>query len=182
MNYAKIDKNDITNGEGVCVSLWIQGCPIRCEGCHNSEIWEFNGGQAFTDNTLDEIFEALSANSVQRNFSVLGGEPLAPQNVIDVANILYHIKERFPDIKIYIWTGYEMRQLTRGYEFIVRDSALVSSNSTEEATALTMITETADYIIDGPYIAAERDITLKLRGSRNQHIWQRKNGKWEVLE
>ncbi len=186
MNYAKIDKNDITNGEGVCVSLWVSGCPEpHCPGCHNSEIWDFDCGQAFTNRTLDEIFEALSANGIQRNFSVLGGEPLAPRNVCDVASIIYHIREAYPDIKIYVWTGYEMWQLARRYEFspiLARSSSLASSRGLEEITALAMIFEAVDYIIDGPYVAAERDITLKLRGSRNQHIWKKENGKWIIVE
>lgn len=186
MNYAKIDKNDITNGEGVCVSLWVSGCPLHCSGCHNSEIWDFESGQLFTEDTMNEILSALSTNGIQRNFSVLGGEPLAPRNTCDVANIIHRIREAYPDIKIYVWTGYEMWQLARRYEFspiLARSSSLACSRSLEESIALATIFGTADYIIDGPYIEAERDITLKLRGSRNQHIWERQeDGGFHIIE
>lgn len=171
MNYAKIDKNDITNGEGVCVSLWVSGCSEpHCPGCHNSSLWGFDSGTPFTEDALNEIFTALSANGVQRNFSVLGGEPLAPQNIPTVASVVKKVHEHYPNIKIYLWSGYTFDYLRK--QIFPNDYGL----------ALQTIFQNINYLIDGPYIAAERDITLKLRGSRNQHIWKKEDGQWAVEE
>ena len=86
MRIAGLIKNDMVDGSGFCVSLWTQGCPHRCPGCHNPETWDFNGGTIITLNELEkEILEALNANGVERNFSVLGGEPLCEENLYDVA-------------------------------------------------------------------------------------------------
>ena len=81
MKYAGIIKNDIAAGEGVNVTFFSQGCPFRCEGCHNPETWDFEAGKEFTPQTLNDILESLSANGIQRNLSIMGGEPLAPENV-----------------------------------------------------------------------------------------------------
>lgn len=151
MRIAGLTKNDTTNGEGICVSLWVQGCPHRCKGCHNPESWDFNGGEyKNNDILLKEIYDAISANGIQRNFSILGGEPLAPQNINDTYYILWEVKQRYPSIKTFVWTGYTLEQLKEMY----KDTLL----------------ENVDVLIDGPFIEAERDITLKFRGSKNQRI------------
>lgn len=151
MRIASLIKNDTVNGEGVCVSLWVQGCPHHCKGCHNPEQWDFNGGEyKNNDILLEEIYNAITANGIQRNFSVLGGEPLAPQNINDTYYILWEVKQRFPSIKTFVWTGYTLEQLQEMY----KDTLL----------------ENVDVLIDGPFIKAERDITLKFRGSKNQRI------------
>lgn len=151
VKYAAINKNDFINGEGVCVSLWVQGCPHHCKGCHNPEQWSFEGGN-YKDNDLlvEEIVEAISANGIQRNFSVLGGEPFAPQNMADVYEIIFKIKKQFPNIKVYVWSGYTLEELQTLY----KDNLL----------------NDVDVLIDGRFILEERDITLKLRGSKNQRI------------
>jgi anaerobic ribonucleoside-triphosphate reductase activating protein len=151
MRIAGLTKNDTTNGEGICVSLWVQGCPHHCKGCHNPESWDFNGGEyKNNDILLKEIYDAISANGIQRNFSILGGEPLAPQNINDTYYILWEVKQRYPSIKTFVWTGYTLEQLKEMY----KDTLL----------------ENVDVLIDGPFIKAERDITLKFRGSKNQRI------------
>lgn len=151
MRIADLIKNDTVNGEGICVSLWVQGCPHHCKGCHNPEQWDFNGGEyKNNDILLEEIYDAISANGIQRNFSILGGEPLAPQNINDTYYILWEVKQRYPSIKTFVWTGYTLEQLKKMY----KDTLL----------------ENIDVLIDGPFIKAERDITLKFRGSKNQRI------------
>lgn len=157
VRYAGLNKNDFINGEGVCVSLWVQGCPHHCPGCHNSEQWNFEGGKYINNQLLiKEIFTALTENGIQRNFSVLGGEPLAPQNINDTWEILWHVKRKFPDIKTYVWTGYTLEELYELYE---------SSKET--------LLENVDVLIDGRFELKQRDITLKLRGSSNQRILYR---------
>lgn len=151
MRIAGLTKNDTTNGEGICVSLWVQGCPHHCKGCHNPESWDFNGSEyKNNDILLEEIYDAISANGIQRNFSILGGEPLAPQNINDTYYILWEVKQRYPSIKTFVWTGYTLEQLKEMY----KDTLL----------------ENVDVLIDGPFIKAERDVTLKFRGSKNQRI------------
>lgn len=157
MRYAKINPNDVANGEGICVSLFVQGCPHRCKGCFNPETWDFEGGFEFTDREMNFILEALIANGVQRNFSVLGGEPLAPWNKETVLEIIKTVREKYKDIKIYLWTGYKLDRL--------KDPLI------EEIMLL------VDYIIDGPFEEDKKDLTLKLRGSSNQKIWDLTNVK-----
>lgn len=151
MKYAGIIKNDIANGPGFRVSFWTQGCPHRCEQCHNPEAWDFNGGYEFTEQTMQSILAAISANGITRGLSILGGEPLCFANAPLTVYVIKRVKEVYPDISIYLWTGY-LR---------------------EEIECLDILKD-IDVLIDGPYIAAERDITLPLRGSRNQRIFNLK--------
>lgn len=148
-------KNDIAAGEGVNVSFFTQGCPFKCKGCHNPQTWDFSGGKEFSPATLTELLDALSANGVKRNLSIMGGEPLCEENIFLVSLIILSVKEQFPDIKIYIWTGYT-------YEELEARSQLEPKIKT--------ILDNIDYLIDGPFILEERDITLAMRGSRNQRI------------
>lgn len=151
MKIATLNKNDFINGEGVSVSLWMQGCPHHCKGCHNPEQWNFDGGNEIDINKLlQEIFAAIDANGIQRNFSVLGGEPLAPQNVEDTYYILKQVKQKFPSIKTFVWTGYVLEELKTMYQEHILDDI--------------------DVLIDGRFELDKRDITLKLRGSSNQRI------------
>ena len=152
MRYAALKENDIVNGKGVVVSLFMQGCPHHCHGCFNQETWDPQGGKEIDINKLIEKIEnAISANGVIRNFSILGGEPFAPYNLRYTYYIVSRIREKYPNIKIYIWTGY--------YFDDIKDNEWVRN-----------IIRYIDYIIDGPFEEDKKDITLKLRGSSNQHI------------
>ena len=151
MRYAAIKENDYINGEGICVSFWVQGCPHRCEGCHNPEQWDFNGGYELPNDYKGQIIKAISANGLTRNFSILGGEPLCPNNIDLVLNTLTAVRAAYPYIKIFIWTGYS-------FEDIKQDIKVQE------------ILEKIDVLIDGPYKQELRDVTLKLRGSANQKI------------
>ena len=153
MKYATIKDNDIANGPGVGVSVFLQGCERHCEGCFNPETWDFEGGQEFTQDTLKHIINALTANGIKRHLSILGGEPLHPNNLFLTQLIISSVKQELPETKIYIWTGYTIEELRKS-----------------SSKALQYILSTADVLIDGPYIEAERDITLPMRGSRNQRI------------
>lgn len=155
MKYAGIIKNDFAAANKTCVTFFTQGCPHRCEGCHNPETWDFDGGKEFTPEVLQEIYDAIQANGIQRNFCIMGGEPLCPENQFLTYLVINSVKEKFPDIQITLWTGY-----------VLNDSA-------PKGTKLDKILALVDCVIDGPYIAAERDITLAMRGSRNQRILYR---------
>lgn len=160
MKYAGIIKNDFASAPGVCLTLFTQGCPHRCEGCHNPETWDFDGGKEFTYETMSSILHGLIANNFIRDLCIQGGEPLCPENLDLVKGIISTVKIFIPQAVIYIWTGYTYENL------------LATDNDD-----LKYILETADFLIDGPYIAAERDITLLMRGSRNQRIINLKTGK-----
>ena len=154
MRLAGLKLNDCVDGEGISVSLWTQGCPHRCKGCHNPETWDFNGGyEDETNNIRGQIVKALSANNTQRNFSVLGGEPLCEQNKEDVLTILACVRMAYPHIKIFLWTGYIYEELIE-----------------EDDDTIKNILSKVDVLIDGPFIEKERDVSLYLRGSRNQRV------------
>lgn len=152
MRYAAIKENDIANGPGVNVSFWVQGCKNHCKDCQNPETWSFTGGKEFTKDTLNSLFKALKANGINRNLSILGGEPLCPENIPITKYVIQQVKEKYPETKIYLWSGYYYDELIKNKEI------------KEE------IFPYLDILVDGPYINSQRDITLKWRGSRNQNI------------
>lgn len=153
MKYAGIIKNDFVNGKGVSVSFFAQGCPHRCEGCFNPSTWDFNGGlNATEEEIITSILKAISANGIMRNLSILGGEPLCKENIHFVQKLISEVKLAYPSIKVYLWTGYEYNKL-----------------SWAQLEAI----EKVDVLIDGKYDKSQRDLTLPLRGSRNQNIYRR---------
>lgn len=153
MKYAGLIRNDLAAAPGVSVTFFTQGCPHRCKGCHNPETWDFNGGKEFTPQVLKEIYEALGVNNIERNFCIMGGEPLCQENLFLTLLVLRQVKQRFPNVKIYLWTGYYYKDLI---------------NSTD--SHMKQILELVDVLIDGPYDQSLRDVTLKMRGSSNQSI------------
>ena len=154
MRYAGLMGNDVVDGNGVCVSFWVQGCPHKCAGCYNSQTWDFNGGKELPEDILEQIDAAITANGLQRNFSVLGGEPLCIENISLTQELLKHVKNIFPKIRTYVWTGYVLEELKKcEYKDIVEET-------------LKLI----DVLVDGPYEEDKRDLSLSLRGSRNQRI------------
>lgn len=155
MNIAGIDYNDTAAAPGISVTIYVSGCEHYCKGCHNPEAWDFNFGEEFNHNTLNNIINGLSANGIKRNFCIMGGEPLHPKNRVDTYMMVDYIKEYDPDIEVWIWTGYI-------YEDLLLEA--------ETDRALELILHEADVLVDGPYIQEQRDVTLKARGSRNQRI------------
>ena len=153
MKYAGVIRNDVAAAPGVCYTFFVQGCDRHCPGCHNPETWDFEGGQEFTIGTINKVIEGIKANGIQRDFCVMGGEPLADQNLFLTYLMVTAVREEYPDIKIYLWTGYTYEELMERHNH-----------------RLTDILATIDVLIDGPYIEKERDISLFMRGSRNQRI------------
>lgn len=145
MNYAQINKFDIANGPGVRVSLFVQGCPIHCPGCFNQETWDFNGGQLFTENSINEILTSM--NDHIAGLSILGGEPLADQNVITITRLTTAFKQCFPDKTVWLWTGYEWPKI-KDFE----------------------VMKYIDVCVAGPFDVTKRDLSLKWCGSSNQQV------------
>lgn len=152
MRYAGIIKNDFSAAPGISVTFFTQGCPHKCEGCHNPETWDFEGGEEVTHDTILEIIEAITANGLHRNLCIMGGEPLCPENQFLTNLIINSVKEKLPDTKIYLWTGYCLEDLD------------MSNNRVKS------ILEQVDCLIDGPYDKTKRDVSLFMRGSSNQRI------------
>ena len=146
MNYGKIIRNDIANGPGLRVSLFVSGCRNHCKGCFQPETWDFAFGKPFTRETEDEIIAALRPTWIQ-GLSILGGEPMEPENQEALLPFLERVKAELPDKDIWLYTGYTYETLS--------GSRLLSL---------------ADVLVDGPFIEAEKDISLCFRGSRNQRI------------
>ena len=165
MRTAGIIMNDIVDGDdGINVSLWFQGCEgpcgKHCKGCHNPETWDFNGGTVVDNDTVvEEVLKGLDANGIHRNLSILGGEPLHPKNAPDCAYILRKIKERRPDTKVYLWTGYTFDILR-----YCRNESIYE------------VLDLVNILIDGPYVEELRDVSLKMRGSKNQRVIELENG------
>lgn len=153
MRYSGLILNDITAAPGLCVSFFTQGCPHHCPGCHNPDTWAFEGGKQFTTGTLNEIIAGLTAQGIQRDLCIMGGEPLCEDNAFLTHMVIQEVRKKVPGVKVYIWSGYVYEDLLR-------------STNPHVHGAL----ELADVLIDGPYIAAERDLTLNMRGSRNQRV------------
>ena len=176
MRYSAIIPNDVSNGEGVCVSLFVQGCPHHCKGCFNPETWDFNGGYEFSNEwTINEILNDINANGIQRNFCVLGGEPLAQENLETTGYAVDAVRTCYPNIKIYLWTGYTLKEIKKRIEHCINTDDL-------QYNQLTGILSKINILIDGPFIEEEKDLSLRLRGSKNQHIYVKKNNKWELEE
>lgn len=167
MKISGLIKNDVVNGINVCVSLWTQGCPFRCSGCHNPQTWNFDGGYEVND-LKGTIVKAISENGIIRNFSILGGEPLCPENIEAVADVISAVRIAYNNypIKIFIWTGYILKDL---------------QNKRKDSKTLDYILSNIDYLIDGPFIEEEKDITLWLRGSKNQNIYKNVNNNYILI-
>lgn len=151
MKYSGLILNDMAAAPGVSVSFFVQGCPHRCKGCFNPETWNFTGGKEFTNEVLEKIINGLTANGIERSLCILGGEPLCPENAPLTELVINEVKKKLPDVKVYIWTGY------------------IYENIAERADLANILQQT-HCLVDGPFILEERDITLKMRGSRNQRI------------
>lgn len=150
MRYNKIKPNDIANGGGIVVSLWIQGCVHRCKGCHNPETWNFGEGKEFESKIVDEILEMLDKDGIKRDLSILGGEPLCPANYDGIMTLLSTIKSERPHTRVYLWTGYTLEELLKRH--LIKEFKNI------------------DILIDGRFEEDKKDLTLKYRGSSNQRV------------
>ena len=156
MNYCGIKKTDIANGPGVRVSLFVSGCRNHCPGCFQPETWDFAYGEPFAKANEDEIIAALRPSWIQ-GLSILGGDPMEPENQEALLPFIRRVKEELPEKDIWLYTGYLLRQ--------VGTSPLLSY---------------VDVIVDGPFVEAEKDAGLAFRGSRNQRIiYLRGEHPWE---
>ena len=159
MRYAGIIYDDTAAAPGLSLSLYTQGCPFHCKGCHNPETWDFEGGYEYTQAVEDKIINSLNANGILRKLCILGGEPLAPRNVKELYQLLGRARSIYPENKIYLWTGYTMEELEKRLH-------------AGEPLLEVILDEYVNVLITGRYEEDKRDITLPLRGSWNQKIYE----------
>ena len=191
MRYASIRNLDISNGANIGVALFVQGCDRNphCKNCFNSETWDFNGGKEWTEEIKNKFMELIDRPYIRR-ISILGGEPLAEQNLDDVLFLIKEIREKypisqnsnsenignsrvledenskqirisFPDKTIWLYTGYSYSEIFRGQSSCLSQGGLNNFKRRE-------IIKLCDVVVDGEYIDEQKDITLKWRGSKNQ--------------
>ena len=156
MHYATIKNNDIANGPGIRVSLFVSGCTHRCPGCFNEEAWDFQYGQPFTQKTIDDLLEMLAPNYI-KGLTLLGGEPFEPQNQPYIVEFLRQVKSVYPNKSIWAFSGYL-------FDKDIRAGRLGPWEITEELLSY------LDVLVDGPFIQEKKDLTLRFRGSSNQRL------------
>lgn len=156
MNYGTIKQNDIANGTGVRVSLFVSGCTHHCKGCFNPETWNFSYGRPYTKETEEELLEALSKSYIT-GLTLLGGEPMEPDNQRVLIELVKKVKSLYPDKDIWCFTGYD-------YEKDLLHDSRARCECTDDLLSY------IDVLVDGEFVEAQKDISLQFRGSSNQRI------------
>lgn len=152
MRFASIRSMDTSNGMGIGVSLFVQGCHFHCEGCFNKSTWDFNGGKEFTKEVEDHLIDLANKPYITR-ITILGGEPLADENIDDMYNLVHRIKETYHNKKLWIYTGYTFEEI------------MESKNSKRFS-----IISKSDILVDGRFVYELKDPNLPWRGSSNQRV------------
>lgn len=147
MRYNKIRKMDISNGPGMRVSIFMQGCSFNCKNCFNKETHDFNGGKEFTDDTIQRVLELCDNENVE-GLSILGGEPMHPNNIEGTTKLAKAFKEKFPNKNVWAWSGFS-------YDKDLKDKEVVKY---------------LDVLVDGQYKDELSNPTLKWKGSENQRV------------
>ena len=156
MNYAEIKNCDIANGPGVRISLFVSGCTHHCKGCFNEVAWDFDYGTPFTQETIDKILDMMRPGYI-RGLTLLGGEPFEPQNQGPIVKLLRQIKEKMPEKSIWAFSGYL-------FDRDILSGRLGDWSVTQEYLNY------LDVLVDGPFVEAKKNLSLRFRGSENQRI------------
>lgn len=147
MRYNKVRKMDISNGPGVRVSIFMQGCTFHCKNCFNPETHDFMGGEEFTEDTIDQVLKLCENENVE-GLSILGGEPMHPMNIEGTTELAKKFKEKFPNKNLWVWTGFLFDRDLQNKEVL----------------------KYIDVLVDGQYVDKLRDPRLKYNGSSNQRV------------
>ena len=156
MYYADIKKIDVANGPGVRVSLFVSGCTHHCKGCFNQEAWDFHYGRPYTQETEDEIIQALSPSYIS-GLTLLGGEPFEPQNQAALLPLLRRVRRELPEKSIWAFSGYTL------------DTDILTGKLGDWAITREILSY-LDVLVDGEFIQEKKDISLRFRGSSNQRL------------
>ena len=158
MHYGAIKKNDIANGEGIRTTVFVSGCRNRCKGCFQPETWDFNYGTPFTEETEKEIFKTLES-SIVKGVSILGGEPMEPENQEALLPFLKALKNNFPNKSIWLYSGNTYEELT------------AQPGTSPKALPITReLLSYVDILVDGRFVEEKKQLGLRFRGSSNQRI------------
>lgn len=176
MRYAQIRKMDISDGPGIRVALYTQGCSIHCKNCHNASIWDFEGGKEFCRETIDKILE-LSKQDYIAGLSILGGEPFEECNLDLLLSLVMRFKSVYPNKTIWIWSGHTYdsindilyRQYMK-YNFKSDVLNIVDKLVRPQEWICTNFWKYVDVLVDGPYIEEQKNPNLKYCGSENQRV------------
>ena len=156
MNYGEIKNCDIANGEGVRVTLFVSGCTNRCEGCFQPQTWDFGYGQPFTAETEEQILKMLSPSYIN-GLTLLGGEPFEPQNQRALLPFVHRVRDQYPTKTIWAYTGFTLVELqTEGFA--------------KRCEATDQLLSLIDVLVDGKFVMAQKNISLRFRGSENQRL------------
>ena len=147
MRYNKIRKMDISNGPGVRVSIFMQGCSFNCKNCFNKETHDFTGGKEFNDDTIERVLELCDNENIE-GLSILGGEPMHPSNIEGTTKLARAFKLRYPEKNVWAWSGFS-------FDKDLKDKEVVNY---------------LDVLVDGQYNDDLRNPTLKWKGSENQRV------------
>ena len=147
MRYNIIRKMDISNGPGVRVSVFMQGCAFHCKNCFNKDTWDFNGGKEFNQETIDEVLDLCGQNHI-KGLSILGGEPMHPNNIEGTTKLAKAFKEKYPNKNLWVWSGFK-------FDEDLKDKEVLNY---------------VDVLVDGTYVDELRNPTLKWKGSTNQRV------------
>ena len=156
MNYATIKNCDIANGPGVRVSLFVSGCTHHCKGCFNEVAWDFDYGQPFTQQTIDQILEMMKPGYI-KGITLLGGEPFEPQNQPALVDLLRQIKAAYPEKTVWAFSGYL-------FDKDILPGKLGDPDVTTE------FIKYIDVLVDGRFVLEKKNLSLRFRGSSNQRI------------
>lgn len=162
MFISHIETEDIVNGTGIRLSIYVSGCLNHCKGCFNPESWDFCNGKPLTDDTVSFILNELS-NEYYSGVTILGGDPYELQNQPDVLQLLTQIKEKYPEKSVWMYTGY------------IYDEDLQPGGKRFIPGVTDKLLSLVDILVDGPFILEARDVSLAFRGSMNQRIIDVKN-------
>lgn len=156
MNYSAVKYYDIANGTGIRTTLFVSGCRNHCKGCFQPETWDFDYGKPFDEAVQEEILASLEPAYVQ-GLTLLGGDPFEPENQKALLPFLQRVRGKYPKKNIWAYTGYILdKDLAEGGKCFTKDTRAML--------------ELLDVLVDGPFIAGQKDITLKFKGSANQRV------------
>ena len=156
MYYGNIKNNDIANGIGIRVSLFVSGCTNRCKNCFQPETWDFCYGNPFTEKIENQILDMLAPDHIN-GLTLLGGEPFEPQNQETLLSFVQKVKQKYPNKSIWCFSGFT-------YEELIDNNSYPNCNCTLPLLSL------IDVLVDGRYVEEQRNLTLRFRGSENQRI------------
>ena len=169
MRFASMRNLDISNGEGVGVSLFVQGCDRHCFNCFNPDTWDFNGGKEWTEGTKNKFIKLIDRPYINR-ISVLGGEPLAEQNLDEVLSLIKEIRISFPEKTIWLYTGFCWNDIMCSFAGLQADCVVLDKKDIEAWEKRRKIIFNIDVLVDGEYIDEQKDLSLRFRGSKNQRV------------